>query len=141
MSSTAIPRQSTPALPKAQLWTGRVLTALVILFMLFDVVGKFMLPPQVAEASARIGVPLHLNPIFGAILLACTVLYAIPRTATLGAVLLNGYLGGAVAIQMRAASPLFETLFPVIFGVPVWAAILLRDASLRPHFPVRIART
>lgn len=100
-----------------QLWTGRLLTALVGLFMLFDVVGKFLLPPQVTEASVRIGVPVHLNPIFGAMLLVCTILYEIPRVATLGAVLLTGYLGGAVAIQMRAGSPLFETLFQVIFGV------------------------
>jgi len=137
MSDTAIPSQPVLAIPKPQLWTGRVLTVLVILFLLFDVAGKFMLPPQVTEASVRIGVPVHLNPLFGAILPACTIVYAIPRTALLGAVLLTGYLGGAVAIQLRAGTPLFETLFPVIFGVFVWAAILLRDPHLRQHFPVR----
>ena len=73
----------------------------------------------------------------GVLLFVSTILYAIPRTAVLGAVLLTGYLGGAVAIQMRAGSSTFETVFPVLFGVIAWAGIYLRDCKLRAVFPVR----
>jgi hypothetical protein len=119
------------------LWTGRVLTALAILFLLFDAFGKFARPAPVADAFARLGIPIALSSGIGTLLLVCTILYAIPRTATLGATLLTGYFGGAVAIHMRAGSPLFETVFPVIFGVLVWAGIYVRDCSLRKVFPVR----
>jgi hypothetical protein len=113
------------------LWTGKILSILVVLFLVFDSFGKFAKPVQVMEASARLGMPMSLSVVVGSILLVCTVLYAIPRTAFLGAVLLTGYLGGAVAIQLRAGSPLFETLFPVIFGTLAWVGLLLRDARLR----------
>ena len=122
---------------KWQLWTGRVLSALSILFLLFDAAGKFMMPIQVVQACERLGFPVHLSPTLGVLLTAGTLLYAIPRTAVLGAVLLTGYLGGAVAIQMRAGSPLFETVFPVIFGILIWAGMYLRDARLRKLIPVR----
>ena len=77
-----------------------------------------------------------LSVTIGVLLTLSTILYAIPRTAVLGAALLTGYLGGAVAIQMRAGSPLFETVFPVIFGIVVWAGIYLRDCRLRRVFPI-----
>jgi DoxX-like family len=110
---------------------------LAVLFMLFDAVGKFVMPASVVQASVRLGFPLNLSVTLGILLSASTILYAIPRTAVLGAVLLTGYLGGAVAIQMRAGSPLFETLFPVLFGIVAWAGIYLRDCKLRQVFPVR----
>jgi hypothetical protein len=122
---------------KWQLWTGRVLTTLSVLFMLFDAAGKFMMPIQVVQACQRLGFPVNLSPTLGVLLTLSTLLYSIPRTAVLGAVLLTGYLGGAVAIQMRAGSPVFETVFPVIFGVVIWAGIYLRDCSLRKVFPIR----
>lgn len=122
---------------KAKLWTGRILTTLATLFLLFDAVGKLMMPAPVVEASARLGFPLALSVSIGILLATCTILYAIPRTAVLGAVLLTGYLGGAVAIQMRAGSPLFETVFPVLFGVIAWAGVYLRECGLRRIFPVR----
>ena len=122
---------------KWQLWTGRVLSTLSILFLLFDAAGKFMMPIQVVQACQRLGLPVNLSPTLGVLLTLATLLYAIPRTAVLGAVLLTGYLGGAVAIQMRAGSPLFETVFPVIFGTLIWAGIYLRDARLRTLIPVR----
>ncbi|MFZ0744366.1 MAG: DoxX family protein [Terracidiphilus sp.] len=125
---------------KWRLWTGRGLTALVVLFMLFDAVGKLFMPPFVVEAFARLGFPANLGVSIGVLLLACTIIYAIPRTAVLGAILLTGFLGGAVAIQMRAGSPLFETIFPVIFGVIVWAGIYLRDERLCGVFPFRRMR-
>ncbi len=120
-----------------RIWTGRVLSALAVLFLLFDAVGKFVMQPQVVQAFARLGFPLSLSISVGVLLAVSTIIYAIPRTAVLGAVLLTGYLGGAVAIQMRAGSPTFETVFPVLFGVIVWAAVYLRDCKLRAVFPVR----
>jgi hypothetical protein len=120
-----------------QLWTGRVLTTLAVLFLLFDAAGKLMMPSFVVEAMNRLGFPVVLGVTLGVILTVSTILYAIPRTAMLGAVMLTGYLGGAVAIQMRAVSPHFETIFPVILGFLVWAGIYLRDSRLREIFPLR----
>jgi hypothetical protein len=117
-------------------WTGRVLSVLAVLFMLFDAVGKFMLPPQVVEAFTRLGMPVSQAVSIGILLLVSTIIYAIPRTAVLGAVLLTGYLGGAVAIQMRAGSSVIETVFPVLLGVIVWAGVYLRQCGLRRVFPV-----
>ncbi len=116
---------------KQRLWTGRVLSGLVVLFLLFDSAGKFMKPVQVIEACVRLGWPLNRVAVLGIILLICTVLYAIPRTSILGATLLTGYLGGAVAIHLRAGSPPFETVFPMILGLLVWAGLLLRDDRVR----------
>jgi hypothetical protein len=121
---------------KGYLWTGRILVVLSILFLLFDAVGKFAKPAPVVDAFARLGIPLALSTSVGSLLLVGTALYAIPRTAVLGAVLLTGYLGGAVAIQMRAGSPTFETVFPVLLGVLIWAGAHLRICGLRKVFPV-----
>jgi hypothetical protein len=122
---------------KELLWTGRVLTGLTILFTLFDAAGKFAMWPKVSEAFVRLGLPLSTAKSIGTLLLVSTILYAIPRTAVLGAVLLTGFLGGAVAIQMRAGTPVFETVFPVIFGIIAWGGVYLRDCGLRRVFPVR----
>lgn len=121
---------------RGYLWTGRVLSALSILFLLFDAAGKFTKPLPVVDAFARLGIPISLSMSIGTLLLVGTVIYAIPRTAVLGAVLLTGYLGGAVAIHMRAGSTAFETVFPVIFGVLAWAGVYLRTCGLRKVFPV-----
>lgn len=120
---------------KGMIWTGRVLSGLTVLFMLFDAFGKFAKPHQVLEACVRLGIPEPQIFGIGVLLAASTIIYAVPRTAVLGAVLLTGYLGGAVAIQMRAGSPTFETVFPVIFGVVLWAGVYLRDCGLRAVFP------
>jgi hypothetical protein len=138
---TAEPDDST-TLPssKRMLWTGHVLTtliALIALFLLFDAAGKFVMPPPVVAAFVRLGFPTGLGLTLGILLTIGTIVYAIPRTAVLGATLLTGYLGGAVAIQLRAGSPLFETVFPVILGGLAWAGIYLRDRKLRKIFPVR----
>lgn len=122
--------QTTPVSMKS-LWAGRILSGLVVLFLAFDGVGKFVKPVQVVEAFARLGLPIDLSVAIGTLLLVCTVIYAIPRTSVLGAVLLTGYLGGAVAIQLRAGSPVFETTFPIIFGVLAWGGLFLRDHRLR----------
>ena len=133
----AEPTGSGVSTAKWPLWTGWAFTSLAVLFMLFDAVGKFVMPAPVVEALVRLGFPLSLSVTLGILLSVSTILYAIPRTAVLGAVLLTGYLGGAVAIQMRAGSPLFETVFPVLFGIVAWAGIYLRDCRLRQVFPVR----
>ena len=119
------------------LWAGRVISGLAVLFLLFDGVTKVMKVAPVLQASAQLGFPVSLIVAIGAVLLICTVIYAIPSTSILGAILLTGYLGGAVAIQARIGNPLFETLFPVIFGVLVWAGIVLRDNRLRALIPLR----
>jgi hypothetical protein len=117
--------------------TGWVITGLIAAFMLFDVVGKFAKPAAVIEAFARTGWPVELSVSLGAILLTCTVLYVIPRTAVLGAVLLTGYLGGAVATNLRLENPLFSnTLFPVYFGVLIWVGLLLREPRVGKVFPL-----
>ncbi len=119
------------------LWAGRIISALVVLFLLFDGVTKVMKVTPVLQASAKLGYPESLIPVIGIILLVCTALYVIPRTSILGAILLTGYLGGATASQVRIGSPLFETLFPVIFGVLIWAGIFLREDRLRALIPLR----
>jgi hypothetical protein len=136
---TAMNEPRSAAVPDAkwQLWTGRVLATLSTLFLLLDAVGKFMMPVQVVQACVRLGIPVNLSPTLGVLLTLSTLLYAIPRTAVLGAVLLTGYLGGAVAIHMRAGSTSFEVVFPVILGVLTWAGIYLRDCRLRQVFPMR----
>jgi len=121
----------TATVPAGRLWTGRSFSAVVSLFMLFDTVLHLAKPAPVIEAFARLQVPDSLSVPLGVIELACTVLYAIPRTSVVGAVLLTGYLGGATAIQVRAGSTLFEILFPSIVGVLLWGGLLLRNASLR----------
>jgi hypothetical protein len=122
---------------RGRLITGRVLSTLATLFLLFDAFGKLAKPASVVEASARIGFPLHLLVPIGVILLICTILYAIPRTAVFGAVLLTGYLGGAVEAVLSTSSPVFEVAFPVIFGVILWAGIFLREPRLLQLFPLR----
>lgn len=106
-------------------------------FMLFDALGKFAKPAQVIEAFARTGWPVELSVPLGAVLLTCTVLYLIPQTSVLGAALLTGYLGGAVATNLRLENPLFtHTLFPVYFGLLLWLGLWLREPRLRAVFPL-----
>lgn len=117
--------------------TGIVLTTLSSLFLLFDAAGKVMLPPQVTEAFVRLGIPLSQSMTIAVMLFVCTAFYMIPRTAIFGAILLTGYFGGAVAIQLRAGSTVFEMTFPMLFGIIVWAGIYLRECRLTQIAPVR----
>ena len=111
---------------------GRAITGLVTLFLLFDSVTKLIRLPMVVEATQQMGFPASTVPVIGATLLVCVVLHLIPRTAVLGAVLLTGYLGGAVCAQLRLEAPLFSALlFPVYTGVLVWLGLYLRSAALR----------
>jgi hypothetical protein len=121
-----------------RLWTGRVLSGLVVLFLLMDGAMKLFKPAPVLKAQAELGWPDEITVATGIVLLICTILYAVPKTAILGAVLLTGYLGGAVAIQWRVGHPLFaETLFPVYMGIVLWAGLYLRDARLCEMIPLR----
>lgn len=90
------------------------------------------LPPEALEAGAALQWPIEKMPLVGAILLVCTILYAVPRTSILGAVLLTGYLGGAIASHVRVGNPLFtHSLFPVYVAIFVWLGLYLRDERLR----------
>lgn len=122
---------------KTLIWTGRVVSTLVVLFLLFDAITKIIQERHVIAASIELGYPPNSMVLIGALLLACTILYVIPRTAILGAILLTGYLGGAVATQVRVNHPLFERVFPVIFGVLAWGAIFVREPRLRALLPLR----
>ena len=112
-------------------WPGRVLSTIVVLFMIFDGVIHVWKPAPVVEAFAQLGYPIRVAVGLGILELACTALYAIPRTAVLGAVLLTAYLGGAVATQVRAEAGWFPTIFPVIVGALLWVGLALRDARVR----------
>lgn len=128
-----------PAIAPAQLWTGRVLSALAILFLLMDAGMKLVPLDVVLETNSQLGWPADpgLVRLLGAILLVSTLLYAWPRTSVLGAILLTGYLGGAVATHMRIGSPLFShTLFGLYIGILVWAGLYLRDRRLRGLVPL-----
>lgn len=127
----------TAATSKGMLWTGRVISGLAILFLVFDGVTKVLKVPAVMKAAAELKFSAGQIVEIGIILLICTAIYAIPRTAILGAILLTGYLGGAISIQMHAGNPMFETLFPGIFGVLVWAGLFFRDSRLRMLIPIK----
>jgi DoxX-like family len=119
-------------------WMRRVgwaMSGLMILFLLFDGLSKIALEQHVVAATAAIGYPLALIRPLGVICLVCTILYALPRTSLLGAILLTGYLGGAVASKVRIEDPIFSSvLFGVYFGILVWGGLLLRSARLRALF-------
>jgi len=132
METNLVEQQGTRSVSKAGLWTGRAITGLVVLFLALDGAIKFSRPAPVVEAFAHVGWPIELAPVLGTILLACVILYAVPRTAILGAVLLTGYLGGAVATHLRAGDPLFShVLFPTYMGALLWTGLYLRDRRLR----------
>jgi len=128
---------SADSVSKASLWTGRILSGMVVLFMVFDGVTKVIKLPQVMEATVRIGFPESTVVGIGITLLVSVALYVIPNTSILGAILLTGYLGGATAANVRAGSPLFNTLFAVIFGMLVWLGLFLREPRLRVLIPLR----
>jgi hypothetical protein len=116
---------------RGAIWTGRLLTILTALFMALDGVMKIAKPPQVLEANLRLAYPVSTLTGIGIALLACTAVYLIPRTSILGAILLTGYLGGAVASNVRAGSGWFETIFPALFALLIWVGLCLRDRRLR----------
>jgi hypothetical protein len=128
----------TASTSKKRLWTGRIISGLVALFLLVDSVMKVMKAPVAVQGNIQLGYPESTVFGIGAVLLVSTLLYVIPRTAILGAILLTGYLGGAIATNVRVGNPLFSyVLFPVYVAVLIWGGLFLRDGQLRALFPFR----
>lgn len=119
---------------KKKLWIGWIITIFVGSFLLFDATIKLMMHNSVIEASKRLGYPDSTMLGIGLILLLSTILYLIPRTAVLGAILLTAYLGGATTTHVRVSDPFY---FPVVFGLLVWLGIYLRERNLHFLIPVR----
>ena len=129
----------TAPIAKSALWSGRVVSGLVIVFLLFDGAIKLVPWPVVTETMDRMGYGSSetLARSLGLITLVCTVLYAVPPTSILGAILLTGYLRGAIASHVRIGSPLFShVLFGFYLGLMVWGGLWLRDRSLRALMPL-----
>jgi hypothetical protein len=120
-----------------RLWGGRIMSGLPALFFLVDGGMKLFKPAVVVEATIRLGYPESVIVGIGLVLLASTLLYLIPRTSILGAILLTGYLGGAVATHVRVGADLFNIAFPVVVGALVWGGLWLRDRRLQELLPVR----
>ena len=122
---------------KANLWAGRIVGGLPALFMLGDGVMKLVKPAFVVNETVRLGYPEHVIFPLGVVLIICTILYLVPATSVLGAILLTGYLGGAVATHVRAGERVFSIVFAIVFGVMIWLGIYLRDTRLRALVPLR----
>ena len=120
---------------KGMIWGGWIVSVLVGLFLLLDGVMKLFKPQFVVEATVKLGYPESAIIGIGAVLVVCTLIYLFPRTAVLGAILLTGYLGGAVATHVRVNEGAFPIVFGVVFGVLVWLGLWLRDARLRALLP------
>jgi uncharacterized membrane protein YphA (DoxX/SURF4 family) len=124
----------TAPVSKKMLWAGRIMSALPALMLLFSGVMKLVKPASVMEGFTRLGYPESLAVGIGIVELVCTVLYLIPRTSILGAILLTGYLGGATATHVRVGEPFY---MPIVLGVLVWAGLFLRENRLRALLPLR----
>jgi len=125
--------------PLQSLWGGRVISALIVLFLLFDGGVKVMKLAPAMEATVRLGYPARLVVPIGIVELICVALFVIPRTSILGAILLTGYLGGATATQVRLEDPWF--FFPIVIGALVWGGLFLRDERVRALIPLRSCPT
>ncbi len=125
------PQSASSFVSKRQLWTGRLLSGLAAALLILDGGAKVFKAPPVVESMTRLGYPESTIVGIGALLLVCTMLYLFPRTAIPGAVLLTGYLGGAVTTNLRVQGPVFPIVFPVLFGIVLWIGIVLRDARVR----------
>lgn len=126
--------QTTTPVSKIALWTGWIMSVLPVLMLVMSAVMKFLKPQPVLDGFTHLGFPEKLATPLGIVELTCTVLYLIPQTAVLGAILLTGYLGGAICTHVRVGDP-FHTV--VIFGVLVWGGLFLRDPRLRALIPLR----
>lgn len=136
MAAQAEPISSTALISNKALWSGRILSGLVVVFLLLDGAIKLIPLDIVVQTSQELGIPVHLARTLGVLTLAGTILYAIPRTSVLGAILLTGYLGGAIYTHVRAGSPLLtHTLFGVYLGLLIWGGLWLRDGRVRALIP------
>ena len=123
-----------PPVSKKALWIGYVMSALPVLLFLFSGVMKLLRPPDVLKGFTHLGFPETLALGLGILEIACTIVYVVPRTAVLGAILLTGYLGGAIVTHLRVGEAF---IMPVIIGIVVWGGIYLRDPRLRELIPLR----
>jgi hypothetical protein len=119
---------------KKTLWASYIMSALPVLLLLFSAVMKLLKPAPVVEGFAHLGLPESLAPGLGILELACTVVYVIPQTSVLGAILLTGYLGGATLTHLRVGDPFF---MPAVVGLLVWSGLFWRDPRLRALIPLR----
>lgn len=119
---------------KAALWTGRVMSAVPVLMLLLSGVMKLMKPPSVVDGFVRLGIPVGMIAGIGILEIACTVVYMIPRTSVLGAILVTGYLGGATLTTLRVADPSFVAA--PILGILAWGGLYLRDPRVRALIPL-----
>ncbi len=122
---------------RRNVWASRIVGGLPALFLLLDGAMKLVKPAVVVDATVKLGYPESTIIPIGLVLIVCTILYLIPPTAVLGAILLTGYLGGAIATHVRVGESLFSIIFPVIFGVMLWLALYLNDPRLRALLPLR----
>jgi hypothetical protein len=119
-------------------WAGAIVSGIVIAFLLFDGAIKLVPLEAVITTSIELGIPVHLARALGVLTLLCTLLYAWPRTSVLGAILLTGYIGGAIYVHVRADSPLFtHTLFGVYLALMIWGGLWLRNPRLRALIPLQ----
>ena len=121
----------TTTLSSGTIWTGRILSFLPALFLLVDAIMKFIKPAVVVDTTVQLGYAEGVIVPLGAVLLMSTVLYLIPRTSVIGAILLTGYLGGAVATHVRVGAGIFPIIFPVVMGMLIWAGLYLRDQRVQ----------
>jgi hypothetical protein len=130
--------ESTTDVSRKALWTGRIISGIAVLFLLFDAVGKLLQPAAVVTGTTQLGWPARVIVPLGIVQLVCLILYLIPRTSVLGAILWTGYLGGAVATHVRIGNPLFtHILFPTYIAALLWGGLWLRDLRLRSLLPIR----
>ncbi|NOU72716.1 DoxX family protein [Paenibacillus sp. LMG 31458] len=128
----------TRTISKGRLWTARVMSGIAILFMLLDSIMKLFKPAFVVDSTVSLGYQEHHIFLMGILGLLSTILYALPRTTILGAVVLTGYFGGVIATQVRLDAPLFSTiLFPVYLAVLVWGGLWLRNEQVRKIFSLQ----
>ena len=122
---------------RAQLWAGRILSGIAVLFLLFDAIGKLLQPIEAVKGTVELGWSVDVLVTLGIIQFVCLALYLIPRTSFLGAILWTGYLGGAVATHVRVDNPLFShILFPTYVAALLWLGLWLRDRRLRALLPL-----
>jgi hypothetical protein len=121
---------SSPAISKGRVWTAAIIGGLMVAFFVFDGVTKLLRTEATVRGSEQLGIPVEATPLIGALLLICTAIYVIPATRILGAVLLTGYLGGAVFAHVRVGNGAFPLVFTAAFGALVWAVVALREPRL-----------
>jgi len=133
----SLQQSNVEAVSKGQLWTGRVLSGMGVLFLVMDTAFKLIASPMAAQATEELGYPVRLVPVIGWIEAILLVLYLFPRTSVFGALLWTGYLGGAVATHFRIGNPLFtHQLFPIYIATFLWLGLWLRDRRVRAILPI-----